>query len=238
MMPSRTAAGSVTGARARGYEARRRPGLRGASAAAGATCPFTSLRPWNMMAIEDAMNTVEYVPLMMPTSIVKAKPLQHLATEQVERDHAQQRRPGRDDRPRQRLVHRDVDDMREMVPAHAAHVLADAIEDDDRVVDRVAGNRQQAGDHVQRQVVLEEGQEREADEQVVERGGDGADGKTELKAERDVGQDAAESEHRGHESLPLQLLAHHRSDDFRADDGEVAQPRLAHGGDDGVRFAG
>jgi hypothetical protein len=27
-----------------------------------------------IIAIDDAMNTVEYVPLMMPTSIAKAKP--------------------------------------------------------------------------------------------------------------------------------------------------------------------
>ena len=32
------------------------------------------------------------------------------------------------------------------------------------------------------------------------------------------------------------MLAHYRSDDFRSNDAEVAQPRLAHGGDDGIRF--
>ena len=62
--------------------------------------------------------------------------------------------PGGDDRAAQRLVDRDVDDVREVVAAHAAHVLAHAVEDDDRVVHRVAGDRQQRRDDVQRQVVL------------------------------------------------------------------------------------
>ena len=46
--------------------------------------------------------------------------------------------------------------------ACVAHVLAHAVEDDDGVVDRVAGDRQQAGDDVERQVVAEERQERQA----------------------------------------------------------------------------
>ena len=57
-----------------------------------------------------------------------------------------------------------------------AHVLADAVEDDDRVVHRVAGDGQHRRHDVQRQVVAEEGQEGQRHEHVVERGDDGADG--------------------------------------------------------------
>ena len=65
-------------------------------------------------------------------------------------------------------------------------VLAHAVEDDDGVVHRVAGDRQDRGDDVQRQLVAEEGQEREDDEDVVERRDDRADREDEPEAQRDV----------------------------------------------------
>ena len=59
-----------------------------------------------------------------------------------------------------------------------AQVLADPVEDDDRVVGRVAGHRQDRGDDVQRHVVAEEREERERDEQVVDRRDDRADARS------------------------------------------------------------
>ena len=38
------------------------------------TWPLRGLRPCHMMAIAAAMKMVEYVPLMIPTSIVNANP--------------------------------------------------------------------------------------------------------------------------------------------------------------------
>ena len=64
-----------------------------------------------------------------------------------------------------------------------AEVLAHAIEDHDRVVDRVAGDGQDRRDDVQREVVAEERQQRERDEHVVQRRGDGADGEREPEPE-------------------------------------------------------
>ena len=74
---------------------------------------------------------------MIPTSMVKAKPSQHLTPEQVEREDAQQRGAGGDDRP-DSVWFTAVLTMSQIVAPHAAHVLAHAVEDDDRVVDRVA----------------------------------------------------------------------------------------------------
>ena len=68
----------------------------------------------------------------------------------------------------------------------AAQVLAHAIEDDDRVVGRKAGDGQQRRNHVERQVVAEKSEEREGDQQVVQRRDHGADREAQLKAERDV----------------------------------------------------
>ena len=176
-----------------------------------------------MMAIAAAMKTVEYVPLMMPTSIVKAKPSSTSPPKKIEREDAEERRAGGDDGPAERLVDGDVDDLRQVVAAHAAHVLAHAVEDDDGVVDRVAGDREEAGDDVERHVVAEEGQERERDEQVVQRRRDGADRKADLESERDVDQDAGEREDGRQRALPLELLADDRPDDLPADDLERAR---------------
>ena len=77
-----------------------------------------------------------------------------------------------------------------------AQVLADPVEDDDRVVGRIAGHRQYRGDDVQRHVVAEERQERERDEQVVHGRDHRADAEAELEAEREVQQDADERQHR------------------------------------------
>ena len=87
----------------------------------------------------------------------------------------------------------------------AAQVLAHAVEDHDRVVGREAGDRQQRGDDVQRQVVAEEGEERERHQQVVHRRDDGADREAQLKAERDVGQDADQRQHGRPDALARQL---------------------------------
>ena len=131
--------------------------------------------------------------------------------------------PDGDDRPAQRLVDGDVDDVVQRIAPHRPQVLAHAVEDDDRVVGREAGDRQERRDDVQRQVVAEEGQERERHEQVVNRRDDRADGEAELKAERDVGQDADERQDGGPDALARQLLADRRTDDLGADDVELAE---------------
>ncbi len=65
-------------------------------------------------------------------------------------------------------------------------VLAHAVEDDDGVVHRVAGDREDRRDDVEREVVAEPGQERERDEDVVQRRHDGAHREAEAEPEPDV----------------------------------------------------
>ena len=64
-----------------------------------------------------------------------------------------------DDRAAQRLVDGGVDHLFERFTPPRAHVLAHPVEDHDRVVHRVAGDGQNGGHDVQRQVVAEERQE-------------------------------------------------------------------------------
>ena len=122
------------------------------------------------------------------------------------------RRAGGDDRARQRLVDAEVDDLFERLAPHRAQVLAHAVEDHDRVVHRIAGNRQQRGDDVQRQVVAEERQKRERDEDVVERRGDRADGEREPEADADVDGDRQNRRQRRVDAATLQIGADDRAD--------------------------
>ncbi len=66
------------------------------------------------------------------------------------------------ERARQRLVDRQIDQVDERHGLVLAHVLADAVEHDHAVVDRVAGNRQHGGDDGQ--VELDPEQREHADD--------------------------------------------------------------------------
>ena len=70
--------------------------------------------------------------------------LEHFAAEQVQREHGEERGAGGDDGAAQRLVDAVVDHLLERFAAQQVLVLAHAVEDDDGVVHRVAGDGQDA----------------------------------------------------------------------------------------------
>ena len=70
----------------------------------------------------------------------------------------------------------------------------------------------------------------------MQRRGDGADRKTELKSNRNVREDAAERQDGRQDSLLLQLFSDDRADNLGADHGEVADARLLQRRNDGLRF--
>ena len=74
--------------------------------------------------------------------------------------------------------------------AETAEGLADPVEDDDRLVHRVAQHRQHRRQHRQRELPLEEGEEAQDDDDVVQVGDDGGDRELPLEAERQVDHDA------------------------------------------------
>ena len=82
----------------------------------------------------------------MPIEQREREVLQRRAAEEEQRADRQQRDERRGERPADRLPERDVDDRRERRAPHDRHVLADAVEDDDRVVDRVTEHGQHRGD--------------------------------------------------------------------------------------------
>ena len=68
-------------------------------------------------------------------------------------------------------------------------VLLDAVEHDDRVVERVAQDRQQRRDRVRRDLAADERVDAERDHDVVDERDDGRDRHLVLEAHRDVEQD-------------------------------------------------
>jgi hypothetical protein len=122
----------------------------------------------------------------------------------------------------------------ERVAPLAAQVLAHAVEDDDGVVDRVAGDGQDGRDDVERQFVAEEREEGQRDQDVVQRGGDRADREREPEADADVDGDADDGGQRGVDALALQVGADDRTDDLLADHLELAEVGLRHRVDDGA----
>ena len=186
----------------------------------------SALRPLRMIAIVAAMNTVEYVPLMMPTIIANANPRSTSPPNRYSASDREERDARRDDRPAQRLVDAQVHDLVERLAAQQPRVLADAVEDDDRVVHRVADDRQHRRHDVQRQLVVEEREHREHDEDVVEGRDDRADREDEPESEGDVGRQAEDREERRVDALLLQVGADDRADDLGADHLELRQPGL------------
>ena len=73
-------------------------------------------------------------------------------------------------------------------------VLADAVEDDDRVVERVAEDGEHRGDGGRGHLPAGERVDADDDEQVVDLGGDGADGELPLEAEGHVDEDQEQGE--------------------------------------------
>ena len=103
-----------------------------------------------------AMKTVEYVPLMTPTSMANANPRSTSPPNRYSASTAKKVVPAVMIVRPERLVDAEIDHLVERLTPQQPHVLAHAIEDDDRVVHRVAGNRQDRRDDVQRELVAEE----------------------------------------------------------------------------------
>ena len=109
----------------------------------------------------------EYAPEPMPTRSAKAKSFERVASEEVERGDREQRDERRRERPREHLPHRDVPDDAERRTPHERHVLAHAVEDDDRVVDRVAEHREDRRDGRRRHLAPCERVDTDRDHDVV-----------------------------------------------------------------------
>src|SRR5215213_9720494 len=151
---------------------------------------------------------------------------QHLSAEQVQGQHGEEGRARGQERPPERLVDAGIHDLVERLTPHRPHVFAHSIEDDDRVVDRVPGNRQDGRHDIQRELVAGKRHHGQDHEDVVERGHECAGSEDQSEPQSDVRTDAKDGGERCVDALPLQVLPHDRADDLGAEHVELADVRL------------
>jgi hypothetical protein len=104
-----------------------------------------------------------------------------------------------------------------------AEGLAHAVEDDHRLVDRVAQHRQDRRQHGQRELPLEEGEEAQDDHHVVQVGHDAGHRELPLEAQRQVDHDADHRDAQRQRAVGGEFLAHRRADEL----GALERQRLA-----------
>ena len=107
-----------------------------------------------------------------------------------------------------------IEDLRRRESAYAPECLTHAVEDDDRLVDRVAEYGQHSRQHGEREFPLEEGEGAEDDDHVVEVGDDGGHREAPLKTGAEIGDDADDDEQQGQCAVLGQLLADLRANEF------------------------
>ena len=101
-----------------------------------------------------------------------------------------------------------VDDFGEAVFAHEAHIFADTVEHDDRIVERVADNRHKGCDDVEIDLYRDADQvqdrdDSDAEDHVVEEADRCRDGVLKFKADRDVAEDAKKRDGKADDGVVL-----------------------------------
>ena len=77
------------------------------------------------------------------------------STEDEQCQHRQERQARRQNRPAQRLIDAVVHDRFQIIAPADFQIFPDPVENDDRIVDRVAYKSQQGGDHGQVDLAIE-----------------------------------------------------------------------------------
>src|SRR6185503_1388102 len=136
----------------------------------------------------------------------------YFAGEEQQRQRRREHGGMRQHRARQRFVDRAVQYVAQRFLALFLQVFAHAIEDDDRVIQRIADDGEDRRDDGQRDLEPQHGEERHGGENVVRRGDDRGDAEAPLEAERQIDQRDDERDEDGGDRLVAQLVAHARTD--------------------------
>ncbi len=120
---------------------------------------------------------------------------------------------------RQGLVDREVQDLVQILAPEFAQVLPHAIEDDDRVIERVTDHRQHRAHDDEAHLEVEVPNEGDGRQDVVERREHGGQAETPLEPDGEIGQGDEEREEDRQERFPLELFPHLRADGLGAEDG-------------------
>src|SRR6516162_2511152 len=98
----------------------------------------------------------------------KGESAKHLAAHQEQDEHREERQTAGQDGSRKRLIDGLVDDVREWLLAQKTVVFPDPVEDDDRVVHRIADQGQQRGNYGQRNLETENLKQAQGNQHIVE----------------------------------------------------------------------
>ena len=147
------------------------------------------------------------------------------AAEEVEGGDGEQSATGDEEGPGECLVDGGVHDGLDRAFSSVFEAFADAIINDDGVIDGVASDGEDGADHDEGEFATEDGEDAHGDDDIVEEGDDGADGEAHFEANGDIGKDAEHAEAEGPEG---------GLEEFAADDiadfvfGFLFEARLGH----------
>ncbi len=153
------------------------------------------------------MKIAENVLVTMPTRKVKEMSRSTPPPKRKSASAASEGRRGRHDRAREHLLDRGIDDITQRAVRVELQFLADAVEDHDRLVDRVAGDAQDGSDHGRGELMAGEHKDADGHQDVVQRGEHRADAEAELEAEGDIDQDRGHRNAHREQGIELDLLA-------------------------------
>lgn len=144
----------------------------------------------------------------------KREVFRRVAAEEVEGGRREEDGEDRVERTRQRLIDTAVDELVDVAAAAEVQleVLADAVEDDDRIVDRVTDDGQQCCDERGINLALRQREDREHDEDIVDEREDGGDAKAQLKAVGDVEDNQCPRDDECQDGIRDELTANRRAD--------------------------
>ena len=118
-----------------------------------------------------------------------------------QRQQRQRHRDVGDDRARQRRIDRDVEQFGHRHPLVAAQHLANAVVDDDGIVERIAEDGEQRRDAGEVEIDLRQRHEADGEHEIVHVGDHGAERELPFEAEPEIDQDRRRSRASGR-SMP------------------------------------
>ena len=115
---------------------------------------------------------------------------QDRAAEQKETANRDKRGPTSEDRAAQRLINAFVHDLLDRTATSAGQTFANAIENDDRVINRVTGDGENGADQSKSQFTPQECEGADREQDVMQDRHDRTDGEGKLESHRDIEQNA------------------------------------------------
>src|SRR5579872_424672 len=154
------------------------------------------------------------------------KTVQYRTAPNEQGDHCQKCQTRGHDRPAQRLVDGPVHDHLQRLAAHELQVLANPVENDDRVVHRIAHQREEGRDHGHVDIFIKDGEQPDGDDGVVKARNHRAQAVDPLEPEGNIHQHPGERVQSGKHGFRPQLRAYFRPDHLHIPDVKWSQVAL------------